>query len=112
MAIFSAGASRASSWKDVKHGLVYGSQNFIEDIKARFLPDQPDNEIPQQRHLPAADASQQLIQRASVLLDFDLGSIHGRKRLRSPELKEKRDMFFCFGKPNGISTRRLATCFA
>ena len=79
-------------WEDVKHGLVYGSQDFIEDIKARFLSDQPNAELPQQRQLFRADEPQQLIRKAAELLDFDIESIHGRKRLRSSDQKEQRDI--------------------
>jgi hypothetical protein len=83
---------KGSVWEDVKHGLVYGSKNFIDDIKARFLSDEPNAEIPQQRDLLRIEEPRQFIQKAAELLEVDLESMHGHKRLRSPDLKEQRDI--------------------
>ena len=38
-------------WEDVKHGLIYGSQNFVADLKARFLDGKKDEELPQRNLL-------------------------------------------------------------
>jgi len=36
---------QSSVWEDVKHGLIYGSQEFVADLKSRFLSDQKDKEL-------------------------------------------------------------------
>jgi putative transposase len=58
----------------------------------RFLSEMPNAEFPEQRHLFRADAPHQLIQKAAELLDFDLQSTRGRKRLSSSDQKEQRDI--------------------
>jgi putative transposase len=101
---------QGSIWEDIKHGLIYGGRNFIEDIKARFLSDQLNAELPQQRHLLRTDDPRQLIRKAAILLDFDLESIHGRKRLRSPDQKEKRDiLMYLLWKTGQFSNQTLGS---
>lgn len=101
---------QGSVWEDVKHGLIYGSQDFIEDIKLRFLSEMPNAELPQQRHLFRAGEPHQLIQKAAELLDFDLQSTHGRKRLRSPAQKEQRDiMLYLLWKTGRFSNQALGS---
>ena len=36
-----------STWEDVKHGLIYGGQDFVSDLKARYLSDKKDVELSQ-----------------------------------------------------------------
>jgi putative transposase len=62
------------TWEDVKHGFIYGSQNFIDDIKARFWSDKKDVELPQRNSLLRPVDPRQLLQSASDWLNFDLES--------------------------------------
>lgn len=82
---------QGSIWEDVKHGLVYGGRNFIDDIKERFLTEQKDKELPQHNDLFRAVDPQALLRKASEVVGLDLQSTSGGKRLRAHE-KEKRDM--------------------
>ena len=36
-----------SIWEDVKHGFIYGSQDFVSGLKARFMENKKDLELPQ-----------------------------------------------------------------
>jgi len=38
-------------WEDVKHGLIYGSQDFVNDLKDKFLRDEKNVELPQHNSL-------------------------------------------------------------
>ncbi len=41
----------ARLWEDLRHGFILGTQNFVENIKQRFLPKAPKRDIPQQKDL-------------------------------------------------------------
>jgi hypothetical protein len=45
-----AGEGR-SIWEEVRHGLVMGGREFIDQIKSTYLTGEPHDEIPQQRGL-------------------------------------------------------------
>ena len=34
-------------WEDVKHEIIYGTQNCVDQIKSMYLSNQPDPELPQ-----------------------------------------------------------------
>lgn len=78
-------------WEDVKHGLIFGSQDFVRDLKSRFSGDKKDEELPQQNVLLRADDPQLLLKNASDYLGFNLEAARRAKRI-SPDEKEKRDM--------------------
>ncbi len=82
---------QSSIWEDVKHGLIYGSRNFVDDIISRFLLNQKSEELPQHNDLFRAVDPQQLLQNAAEIVGFDLQSARSGKRLRKGE-KEKRDL--------------------
>jgi REP element-mobilizing transposase RayT len=63
---------KVSIWEDVKHGLIYGGQKFIEDIKARFLSDKKDAELPQHNSLPRTFDAELILKIASEHLGFNL----------------------------------------
>jgi REP element-mobilizing transposase RayT len=94
----------SSIWEDVRHGFIYGSQDFVADLKARFLDDKKDVELPQRNRLLKPVDSQLLLKSAFKVLSFNLESALKAKRI-APDEKEKRDMLIYFlwktgGMPN------------
>lgn len=63
-----------SVWEDVKHGLIFGSQDFVADLKSRFLSDQKDKELPQHNSLFRAFDPEALLKNASEVLGFNTES--------------------------------------
>jgi putative transposase len=80
-----------SIWEDVKHGLIYGGQEFIEDIKSRYLGDKKDVELPQHNSLLRTFDPEKILERASKLLGFNLEAARIAKRTSSED-KDKRDL--------------------
>jgi len=77
-------------WEDIKHGLIFGSQDFIDKIKRQFLSDQKEVELPQHNSLFVDFEPELILNKASIILNFDLNCIQKSKRLLHGE-KEKRD---------------------
>jgi putative transposase len=78
-------------WEDVKHGFIYGSQDFVLDLKSRFAGDKKDVELPQHNRLLRAGEPQLLLKSASDVLGFNLESARSAKKI-TPGEKENRDM--------------------
>ncbi len=98
---------QSSIWEDVKHGFIYGSQNFVADLKARFLDDKKDAELPQRNRLLQPVDPQRLIKSVSEVLSFDLESARKAKRI-DPGEKEKRDMLIYFlWKSGGLPAKEI-----
>ena len=80
-----------SIWEDVKHGLVYGSEDFLNDLKTRFLLKQKDVELPQHNRVFRDVDPKKVLQRASEALHIDLDSVCKSRRI-SPNEREQRDL--------------------
>jgi REP element-mobilizing transposase RayT len=82
---------KASIFEDVKHGLIIGSQEFVADIKARFLGDSKDAELPQHNRLFREFDPKLILAKASKVLDFDLEAARNKPKI-SPDEKDHRDL--------------------
>ena len=100
-----------SIWEDVKHGLIYGSPDYISDLKARFLEDHKNVELPQHNSMFNDFDSESLLLRASKFLDFNVEAARNSQRIGAGE-KDKRDLLIYFlWKTGRISNREIGVFF-
>jgi len=98
-------------WEDVKHGLIYGSQDFIVDLKARFLEDKKDAELPQHNSLFREFDPDLLLTKASKILGFNLEAARQAKKIGTGE-KDNRDLLiYLLWKTGRLSNREIGACF-
>jgi len=81
---------KGSIWEDVRHGLVYGSEDFLNDLKKRFLSDQKDVELPQHNRMFRDIDPQKMLQIASEAMQIDLDGVRKARRISKKE-NERRD---------------------
>jgi putative transposase len=78
-------------WEDVKHGLIFGSEQFIEKIKNKFLKKNKDLELPQHNQLKNDFDINQFIDQASKILNCRI--LEEKVSRHSPAIfKENRDL--------------------
>jgi hypothetical protein len=100
---------QSSIWEDLKHGIIYGSQDFVADLKDRFLDEKKDVELPQRNRLLQPVDPKLLLKSASEALGFDLESARKAKKI-APWKKEKRDMLiYLLWKTGGQSNKEIGT---
>jgi len=80
-----------SVWEDVRHGLVYGSETFLNDLKKRFLSRQKDVELPQHNRMYRDVDPNKILKIASGAMEIDIDSVRKFKRIPKA-LKDKRDL--------------------
>ena len=98
-------------WEDVKHGLIYGSQDFVSDLKSRFLLDKKDAELPQHNSMYRDFDSKLLLEKASEVLSFDLAAARDAKKIGIGE-KDKRDLLiYLLWKTGRLSNREIGVHF-
>ena len=101
----------SSVWEDVKHGLIYGSQGFVSDLKVRFLEGKKDVELPQHNSLFREFDSDLLIDKASRYLGFNLEAARNAQKISAGE-KDKRDLLiYLLWKTGRLSNREIGTFF-
>ncbi len=100
-----------SPWEDVKHGLLYGSQTFVAEIKERFRNDHKNVELPQHNSMFRECDPEVLLKTASALLTFDLASARNTRRI-SPLEKDHRDLLvYLLWQEGRLSNREIGDCF-
>ena len=82
-------------WEDIKHGLAYGSQEFLDRLKAQFLSRLKDAELPQHNRLLQDVDPEKLAEQAAVAFDLDLTMVRRARRIANQD-KDKRDMLIYF----------------
>ncbi len=80
-----------SIWEEVKYGLIYGGQEFIDQIKTYYLGDKKDVELSQRNRLLRAFDPEPILKAAAKSLGFNLEDARNVKRIGSGE-KDKRDL--------------------
>jgi REP element-mobilizing transposase RayT len=88
-----------------KHGFIFGSEDFAQKIRNRFLPKHPDVDIPQQRSLYRAMAPMPMAARLARALKFDLRQIRRAPRVPAAQ-KRHRDMIVYFMWSSGLFSNR------
>jgi putative transposase len=102
---------KVSIWEDVKHGLIYGGQEFIEDIKTRFLGNKKDAELPQHNSLLRTCDPELILKGASKHLGFNLEAARKAKKI-GPDDKDKRDlMIYLLWRTGRLSNSAIGAYF-
>ncbi len=78
-------------WEDVKFGFIYGSQEFINQIKDKYRSGIFDGELPQLNRLLKEEDPGILIEKAADLLDCDIEYFRESRRLTGDD-RDKRDV--------------------
>lgn len=100
-----------SIWEDVKHGLIYGSQEYVSELKARFLEKTKDAELPQHNSLFREIDLDDLLDKASRKLGVNVEAARKAKRIGAEE-KDGRDLLiYILWKTGRLSNSEIGTIF-
>ncbi len=78
-------------WEDVRHGMFYGTQAFIDQIKDRFLIGEPVGDIPDQRKLLRERKPDELLRSAAKILGCEFERFKRSRRITDSD-KTNRDV--------------------
>ncbi|MDR4503822.1 MAG: transposase [Candidatus Scalindua sp.] len=78
-------------WEDFRHGLFFGSQEFIDRIKSQYLSENPDVEIPQKRQVLRDNNPEKILKIAAKVLKCDTGDFLRSSRISDSD-KLNRDL--------------------
>ncbi|MCP4265692.1 MAG: hypothetical protein GY777_08975 [Candidatus Brocadiaceae bacterium] len=82
-------------WEDFRHGIVLGSQKFIDRIKSKYLSEKTDVEIPQKRSLLRNANPETILRKAANVLKCDTNDFVQSSRI-SYANKQNRDLLIYF----------------
>jgi len=92
-------------WEDVRHGLIYGSQHFVDEIKSNYLFDQSLDELPQLKRVLKDTEPNIIFHKTAEILGCSVESFKKSRRI-SEDDKDNRDLLIYFLWETGMYTNR------
>lgn len=89
--------------EDLHHGMLLGAKKFVDKIRKQFLPDIPDDAIPQQKKLAGGLRFDEMVKKAATLLQIDMDACIQAKRLCGT-VKHRRDLMMYLLRNQGVVT--------
>lgn len=77
---------KKSIWEEIRHGVIYGSQDFIDLIKKDYLSGEPQAEIPDQKKIVDDLDLGEIIKTASAILNFDIQRLRSSRRISKSDV--------------------------
>jgi putative transposase len=76
-------------WEDVRHGLLLGTEEFVDRIKATYLEGQTHKEIPQQRMVARNQAPEVLLSKMAEILNCDVEAFRRASRISKLQTEDR-----------------------
>uniref|UniRef100_A0A832EJZ6 Transposase IS200-like domain-containing protein n=1 Tax=Desulfacinum infernum TaxID=35837 RepID=A0A832EJZ6_9BACT len=87
-------------WESLRHGMILGSEKFVEDIRGRFADVPVNREKPEQKNVLGKLDPAKILALASKVFHWDPGCLEGSRRLYGVD-RENRDLVVYFLWRNG-----------
>lgn len=102
---------KGSVWEDVRYGLVYGSETFLNDLKNKFLSSQKDVELPQHNRMYRDVDPKKILEVASEAMQIDMDDIRKSKRIPKT-IKDQRDLLiYLLWETGRFANREIGSLF-
>lgn len=92
-------------FENIKLGIVIGTKEFASSIKKKFLPDEHNEELPQQKVSKEEMDLESFMQTAAKMLECKIDEVRNAKRIRSSD-KMKRDLLVYMAWKTGAFTNK------
>lgn len=102
---------KGSILDDIKHGLIYGSDNFVRKIKNRFLGDKKEVELPQHNRLFRDFDLEKFLIDISKSLDFNLKGFRDTKKVDSKDKDKRNAIIYLLWKTGRLSNQQIGDYF-
>jgi len=98
-------------WEDLQHGIILGSERFVESIKERFLPEVPHREIPHQRMAARRPFSEDDLSRAANELGCDVEAFRISARISARDVETRDLLIYLIWQSGGWTNQAIGDRF-
>ena len=98
-------------WEDLRHGMIIGSEKFVDNIRCAYLPEKPHKEIPQQRDLAKGIDPAAKLKEAARVLDCDLDHFKRSPRISKAERDNRDLLVFSDWKTRLLTNEKIGRLF-
>jgi putative transposase len=101
----------SSIWEDVKYGLIFGGQEFIKSLKARYLDKETKQELPQHNLLFRDFNPDLMLKQAAKILKFDIEAARIARRIGPGEIENRDLLLYLLWKTSRLSNGEIGVLF-
>ena len=83
---------KKSIWEDIRHGVIFGSQAFLDRIKKDYLSKEDQADIPALNNIVNDTDLNEVIKAASAILKIDIRRLKSCRRISKSDMIINRDM--------------------
>jgi REP element-mobilizing transposase RayT len=98
-------------WEDLRNGIVLGTKNYVSKIRAAYLPDSLNAEIPQQKIMAKGFDSEKLLNLAAKHLGCDLKRFKEAPRISSKEKEDRDILIYLLWKTGRLTNAKIGNLF-
>jgi len=98
-------------WEDFRHGCIIGTQQFVEDVRQKYLGEKPHDEIPQQKRVVQDIDIQRRLGKAAAALGCDIARLAGPGRIAVLEKSNRDALVYCLWQTGLLSNRQIGDMF-
>jgi len=95
----------AKIFENLRHGIVFGTKNYLKKITDKHLKKESDEELPQLNRMLKDKDPAKLLKRAAKAIDFDLTKLGQSHRIFQKDIQD-RDVLIYFLKGTGLYTNK------
>jgi REP element-mobilizing transposase RayT len=105
------GSEEKRLFEDLQHGLILGSQQFVEKIRKRYTPAKPESSLPQQRQVAKAFDPKSYLRRAEQIFKCDIAHFVHTKRLSGAEKKIRDILVYGIWRTGQLKNEQIGNLF-
>ncbi len=98
-------------WEDLRHGIILGTRKFVQKIKKCYLPNVPNNEIPQQRQIRNVIDVELLLNQAGKILNCKLAYFQKAARVSRSEILDRDLLIYLLWQTGHLTNNQIAEKF-
>ena len=98
-------------WEDMIHGFIYGSQEFVDWLKAMFLPAEPEIDISQQRRLHKDVDPSEMADHIARIAGSDIDYFKKTERISSSRRLERDQILYILWQTGMFTNQQIADVF-
>jgi putative transposase len=92
-------------FENLRHGIVFGTKNYLKKITKKHLKKESDEELPQLNRMLKDEDPAKLLKRAAKAIDFDLTKLGQSHRIFQKDVQD-RDVLLYFLRETGLYTNK------
>ncbi|KPA09169.1 toxin RelE [Candidatus Magnetomorum sp. HK-1] len=97
--------------EDIRHGIIIGSEKFVDHIKSVYLKDEPDIELPQAINIFKNSNSLLILEQAAELIKCDLEKLKKKSRVSKTDQNKRDLLIYLLWKSGKYSNNEIGDIF-